>query len=261
MRKQTIGLFVVVLMALSAPAALSQKEQPRRLYTYVSQFQVPRAQWAQFAEETEKIADPMFERLLADGTIVSWGDFEAVVHTPDGMTHGSWWQATSFAGILRVLDELRKAGPRPGQIASTKHEDALMHTNIIFAVPHGVTTGYLRVFATHCQPGKGDDYVALLKKYFQTAVEEEMIKKGPGITYWAADEDYIPSRDTSMRYMVSIYRDAEALDKWAAVQASVLQKMSPEDRKAWQDGNANTMVSDSPRSFHYLMRITHHAQK
>jgi hypothetical protein len=240
---------------------LSQKEQPRRLYTYVSQFQVPRAQWAQFAEETEKIADPVFERLLADGTIVSWGDFEAVVHTPDGMTHGSWWQATSFAGILRVLDELRKAGPRPGQIASTKHEDALMHTNIIFAVPHGVTTGYLRVFATHCQPGKGDDYVALLKKYFQTAVEEEMIKKGPGITYWAADEDYIPSRDTSMRYMVSIYRDAEALDKWAAVQASVLQKMSPEDRKAWQDGNANTMVSDSPRSFHYLMRITHHAQK
>jgi len=136
MRKQAIGLFLVLLMILSAPAAFSQKEQPRRLYTYVSQFQVPRAQWAQFAEETEKIADPVFERLMADGTIVSWGDFEAVVHTPDGMTHGSWWQATSFAGILRVLDELLKAGPRPGQIASTKHEDALMHTNIIFAVPH-----------------------------------------------------------------------------------------------------------------------------
>lgn len=150
---------------LSTPAAFSQKEQPQRLFTYVSQFQVPRANWAQFAEETEKLGDPVLERLMADDTIVSWGDFESVVHTPDGMTHGSWWQATSFKGILRVLDELRKAGPRPAREAATKHEDALLHTNVIFATPHGVTTGYLHVFATHCQPGKGDDYVALLKKY------------------------------------------------------------------------------------------------
>jgi hypothetical protein len=56
----------------------SQTEQPQRLYTYVSQLQVPRAIWAQFTEETEKIADPVFERLMADGTTVSWGDFEAV---------------------------------------------------------------------------------------------------------------------------------------------------------------------------------------
>ena len=260
MGKQIIGVFTLALLMLTAPAAFSQKDQPQRLYTYVSQFQVPRANWAQFSDETEKIVDPVFERLMADGTIVSWGDFESVVHSPDGMTHGSWWQATSFAGILRVLDELRKAGPRPGQNAATKHEDALLHTNVIFAISHGVTTGYLRVFATQCQPGKGDDYVALLKKYFQTAVEEEMIKKGAA-TYWAADEDYIPSRDTSMRYMVSIYPNAEGLDKWAAVQASVLQKMSSEDRKDWQDGNTNTMVTDSPRSFHSLARITHYAHK
>ena len=45
MRKQTIGLFLVVLMILSAPTAFSQKEQPQYLYTYVSQFQVPRANW------------------------------------------------------------------------------------------------------------------------------------------------------------------------------------------------------------------------
>jgi hypothetical protein len=259
MRKQIMGLFTVALLMLSAPAAFPQKEQPQRLYTYVSQFQVPRANWAQFAEETEKLADPVFERLMADGTIVSWGDFESVAHTPDGMTHGSWWQATSFAGIFRVLDELRKAGPRPGQNAATKHEDALLHTNVIFATPHGVATGYLRVFATHCQPGKGDEYVALLKRYFQTAVEEQ-VKKGV-VTYWAADENYVPSRDSSMRYMVSTYPSDEALDSWAAAQSSVLQKMGPEERKAWQDGLANTMVTDSPRSFHFLARITRYARK
>jgi hypothetical protein len=44
------------------------------------------------------------------------------------MTHGSWWSATSLAGITHVLDELRKVGRRPGQIAATKHEDLLMRT-------------------------------------------------------------------------------------------------------------------------------------
>ena len=260
MLKKIIGLFAGVSLILAVPpVALSQIEHSQRLYTYVSQFQVPRANWAQFTEETEKIADPVFERLMADGTIVSWGDFETVVHTPDGMTHGSWWQATNLAGIMRVLDEIRKAGPRPAQIASTKHEDMLMHTTVVFASPHAVTTGYLRVFATHCQPGKGDDYVALMRKYFQTAVDEE-VRKGVG-TYWGMDENYIPSRDSSMRYLVSTYPNAEALDKWAVTQASVLERMNPEDRKALQDGVASTTVPDSPRSFHYLARITHYAQK
>jgi hypothetical protein len=39
------------------------------------------------------------------------------------------------------------------------------------------------------------------------------------------------------------------------------EKMSPEDRKAWQDGLASTTVPDSRRSFHFLARITHYAQK
>jgi hypothetical protein len=156
------------------------------------------------------------------------------------MTHGSWWQATNLAGIMRVLDEIRKAGPRPAQIASTKHEDMLMHTTVVFASPHAVTTGYLRVFATHCQPGKSDDYVALMKKYFRAAVEEQ-IKKGVG-TYWGTDEEHIPTRGSSMRYLVSTHPNAEALDRWAAVQSAVFEQ-------AWQDGLASTTVPDSPRVF------------
>jgi hypothetical protein len=256
---QVMGLFATAFFMLSGPIALSQTDNPQPIYTYVSQFQVPRANWAQFNADTEKNADPVFERLMTDGTIVSWGDFETVVHTNDGMTHGSWWQAASLAGIMRVLDELRKAGPWPSQIAATKHEDLLMHTTVVFASPHPATTGYLRVYATHCQPGKGGDYVALIQKYFQTAVGEQ--NKKSVVTYWGMDEVYMPTRDSSMRYLVSTYPSGEALDKWAAAQSAVLEKMSPEDRKAFQEGLASTTVLDSPRSFHLLARITHHAQK
>lgn len=87
-----------------------------------------------------------------------------------------------------------------------------------------------------------------------------MIKKGAA-TCWTADENYIPSRDTSMRYMISAYANAEALDSWAAVLADVMKKWTPEVRKAWDEGIANMMVADSPRSFHFLYRITHYAHK
>jgi hypothetical protein len=55
--------------------------------------------------------------MTANGTIIRWSTFETVVHTADGYTHGTAWESTSIAGLMKVLDEVRKAGPRPGQDA------------------------------------------------------------------------------------------------------------------------------------------------
>lgn len=52
MLRRIVSLLVVVVAAFTAPAAFSQMEQTQPLYTYVSQFQVPRANWVQFAEDT-----------------------------------------------------------------------------------------------------------------------------------------------------------------------------------------------------------------
>src|SRR5207245_2486177 len=98
------------------------------VYTFVSLWQIPRANWAQFSENSEKITNPILQKMLSDGTIISWGSFETVVHTPDGMTHGGWFQATSLAGITRVLDELLKGASRPALNTATKHEDYLLRT-------------------------------------------------------------------------------------------------------------------------------------
>ncbi len=161
-----VGLFVAVMLVFSAPVALPQMEQAHPVYIYVCQFQVPRANWAQFAEDTEKNVNPILERLMADGTLLGWSNTETIVHTPEGMTHATAWGSTSLAGITRVLDELRKIGPRPSQIAATKHEDILLrtvysHTSTV----SGGGTGYLRVNCTLAQPGKADDFVATIKKY------------------------------------------------------------------------------------------------
>src|SRR6202007_1611423 len=103
MSRRTVGLLAVALLVFCAPAALSQTEQTHPVYTYVSLFQVPRASWAQYAEETEKTVNPAFERQFADGTLIGWGNFETVVHTTDGMTPGAGGSSTSLAVITRAL--------------------------------------------------------------------------------------------------------------------------------------------------------------
>src|SRR6266513_1107671 len=143
MLKRIAGLLVIVLAAMLVPAALPQMEPTPTEYTFVSQFQVPRANWAAYSEDTEKTVVPIAEKLTADGTIVSWSTFEQVVHTPDGYTHGAAWSSTSISGLMKVLDEIRKAGLPPGQISASKHKDYLMQT-LIYRVGSGTPT-YLRV--------------------------------------------------------------------------------------------------------------------
>ena len=257
MLKRTVPLLVLTLLAFSAPASLSQVEQAQPIYTYVSQFQVPRANWAQYTQETEKTVNPIFERLLADGTLVSWGNFENIVHTADGMTHGAWWSSTSLAGITRVLDELRKVGPRPGQIAATKHEDLLMRTVYSHAGSVSRGSGYLRVNCTLTQPGKADDFVATIKKYLGPTFEDQF-KKG-NATYYGMDAPYVFTLPGSLRCTVAAFPSAEAMNTWATAITAALDKMSSEDRKGFQDGLASTTVPNSRRDM--LARITQYANK
>src|SRR6266849_8040884 len=99
-----VGLVLVAIAVVSSPIAFSQMEPTPTVYTYVSQFQVPRANWASYSEDTEKTVVPIVEKMTADGTILSWSTFEQVIHTPDGYTHGAAWSSTSISGLMKVLD-------------------------------------------------------------------------------------------------------------------------------------------------------------
>src|SRR6266852_3459618 len=165
MMKRIAGLLLVVMAVILVPAALPQMEPTPVVYTYVSQFQIPRANWAQYSEDTEKSFVPVVEKSLADGTILSWSTFEQVIHTPEGYTHGAAWSSNTIAGLMKVLDEIRKNGPRPAQIAATKHEDLLMQTRMY----HGGsgTEAYLRVVCSIAKADKPEGYTAMLKNLLE----------------------------------------------------------------------------------------------
>ena len=141
------------------------------MYTFVNQFQVPRANWAAYSEDSEKSIVPILEKLTGDGTILSWSTFEQIVHTTDGYTHGAAWSSTSISGLMKVLDEVRKAGPRPGQIAATKHEDYLMQTRMYHA--GSGTPTYLRVVCSNAKADKLEGYSATLRRSEERRVGKE----------------------------------------------------------------------------------------
>jgi hypothetical protein len=243
-------LFVVLVVG-GAPIAVSQMEPAPPVYTFVSQFQVPRANWAAYSEDTDKTFVPIAEKLTADGTIVGWSTFEQIVHTPDGYTHGSAWSSTSISGLMKVLDEIRKVGPRPGQIAATKHEDYLMQTTMYHA--GSGTSAYLRVV---CQTAKADNpegYAASLKKFLVPTFEDQL-KKGSA-TYYGVDSQYVNNTTPSIRCLVINYPNAEGMDKWATAINATLGKMSPAERAEF----ASATVADSRRDI--LARITHSGHK
>ena len=252
MKKRIAGLLVIVLAVMLVPAALPQMEPTPVVYTYVSQFQIPRANWAQYAEDTDKNFVPIAQKFMADGTIIGWSTFENIVHTPDGYTHGAAWSSTSIAGLTRVLDELRKAGPRPGQIAATRHEDLLMQSTMHHAVNGLWTTGYLRVVCSLAK-GNPEDYSAALMKYLGPTFEEQF-KKGV-VTSYGIDSQYVNTGAPSLRCAVFTYPNAESMDKWAAAINGTLGKMSQADRDAF----FGTTVPDSRRDL--MARLTHYAHK
>jgi len=252
MLKRITGLVgVVVLAVILVPAALPQREPTPIVYTYVSQFQIPRANWAAYSEDTEKSFVPVVEKLLADGSIDSWSTFEQVVHTPEGYTHGAAWSSNSIAGLMKVLDELRKGGPRPGQIASTKHEDYLMQTTMYQA--GSGTPEYLRVICSMAKADKPESYTAILKKLLVPTFEEQ-VKKGVA-TYYGVDEQYVNTAAPSTRCVVINYPNAESMDKWAAAINTTIGKWSPAERAEY----ASATVTDSRRDI--MARITHSGHK
>jgi len=233
------------------PAALPQKEPTPTVYTFVSQFQIPRAQWAAYSEDSEKTFVPVMEKMTANGTIIGWSTFEQVVHTPDGYTHGAAWESTSIAGLMKVLDEVRKNGPRPGQIAATKHEDLLMQTPWYHA--GSGTPTYLRVVCQMAKADKPGEYAAAIKKYLAPTFDE-LVKQGAA-TYYGFDEQYINTGAPSLRCLVITYPNAEGMDKWATAVGAVLGKLTGVDRAAV----FGSVVPDSRRDI--LARITHSGHK
>lgn len=175
-------------MALSPIWVAAQAaNQEQSYYTYVSQWQVPRADWAAF-EKQEKVDDGLMQKLVSDGTIIDWGDEAARVHTPEGYTHADWFTATSRADLLKALEQLYADATNSAFVATTKHADLFLHTIAHGGKSTSNSTGYLRVTFWQAKPGEGDALEHYVLSQVKPVLDKD-IENGTLLMYNFDEED------------------------------------------------------------------------
>ena len=89
---------------------------------------MPRDQWRDYAKVTAD-EKTMMDKLVADGTLTGYGDFSVLLHQEGQPTHGSWFSATSRAGLLKALEAIYTL-PQVNfpVLGASKHWDYLVAT-------------------------------------------------------------------------------------------------------------------------------------
>lgn len=213
---------LVALLLVSTPAWAQDNPNPHPIFTYVSLWGVPRAQWGDIAKvnaENKAILDP----LVANGTLLGYGTFENWVHSEGGYTHGDWFQATSIASLLKTLETFysQPAATAPVRAAS-KHLDYLMISTIYGARAITNSTGYLRVISAEIQPGKMDEFREAYRRYV-VPVYEKLMAEGTIVNY-QLDSEYNIENAPGRIFSVVDTRDAEGIDKVRAAVGEVFEK-------------------------------------
>ncbi|MDD5542275.1 MAG: hypothetical protein PHX83_03805 [Acidobacteriia bacterium] len=222
------GVFALAMMALWAAPARAQegpKEKPP-MYSYVGNWNIPRAQWAEM-DKTTAAEEAVLAKALADGTIVGFGDDLTLVHQPDGSTHDQWWSAMSMAAVVNVLGQFYKNGSAvsPALASATKHWDNIFVSRFYNWRPGTYKGAYTRVASYKLKADASEGAIGTLSKNLFVPLLEKLLADGTILEY-EIDTEAIHSESVQSFWIVYIAPNADGLDKYNAA-LSDAQKMNP----------------------------------
>lgn len=220
--------FCAVLCLLAAcmflaPSSARAQDQGMTYYTYVSQWTVPRADWAAFAKQDQATVASM-KKAVSDGLLVAWGTAETRVHTPEGFTHAEWFTATSRDNLLKVLEGQWTGATNSSYVAATRHEDLFLHTIAHGGKAGASGTGYLRVASYQAKPGSDETVGGLLADKIKAFLESEVTKGN--LTQYNIDVEDIHTDMPGGYDLAMLFPDGAAIDRFYADYA-VLGKSDP----------------------------------
>jgi hypothetical protein len=214
--KAFAGLCALAMSAVwagSARAQMSEVKEKPPIYTYVAQWDIPRAQWA----EMEKASGPtqkIMDKAIAEGTIVGYGNDATLIHQPDGPTHDSWWSATSLAGVLNVLDQLEKSGDNTSPVFSnaTAHGDSIYVSRFYNWHPGSWKGGYTYTASYRLKPNAPDGAVETLTKNLIAPLLERLVADGT-LHEYEVDTQEVHTEAPGTFLIVYLAAGADGLDK------------------------------------------------
>ena len=203
----------MLMVARPAMAQSAAAEKPA-VYTYVSEWAVPRAMWADFKKEDDTDMDAL-KKAMADGTIISYGSFAVLNHQEGSPTHGSWFSATSMANLMKVLEGVRSApGATAPVLAASKHWDYILSSTEHNGHAGTFTNGYLRVARWPARAG-GSDPDGKIQRATMVSILEKLFAAGALHSY-TIDEEVVHSDEPGTTFVVLVANGAEGLDKFDA---------------------------------------------
>jgi len=226
------ALAISAVWSVPAVAQMTEVKEKPPLYTYVAEWNIPRAQWAEMAKGNAASLKIM-DQAVADGTIVGYGDDRTVVHQSDGITHDSWWSATSMAGVLNVLDRLEKTNDSVNGVLAnaTDHSDGIYVSRYYNWHPGSLKGGYTLEASYTLRPDAPEDAVAMLSKNMIVPVLEKLLADG-AIAEYEIDTQAVHTEAPGTFTIVYLTPNAEGVDKVnAAIREAV--KTRPLDGPAF----------------------------
>lgn len=179
-----VGLLGLASLTTSAALAQSQEVKPKPpMYSYVANWQVARANWPDVEKSTASIGAVM-QKALEDGTLVAYGNDTALVHTPDGATHDTWWSSMSLAGIIKVLEQARASTDSNSTALNTaKHWDHLWVSRYYNWKPGSKKTGFTWASDYKLKDSASDDDLDSLSQRLVVPLLEKLLADGHLIEY------------------------------------------------------------------------------
>ena len=201
------------LATMPASAQSSEVKEKPRIYTYVSNWVLPRSKWADM-EKSNGASQKTVDAALAAGTIFAAGNGEALIHTEHGATHYGWWCATSQAGVLNLLDEFYKNGSTTNATfgSATAHWDGLYVSRFYNYKSGPLKNGYDHAAYYKLKADAPNDAVSTLSKALFVPFFEKLMNEGAVVAYQVAEEA-IHTQDPNWFFLFYLTPDAAGLDK------------------------------------------------
>lgn len=224
MSKRLFTLFMglcalAAVLVPSVPSAAQSQETKSKpaMYSYVANWQIPRANWNDF-DGAVGSSKSVLSKALADGTIVGYGSDINLVHTLDGETHDVWWSSMSMAGVIKAMELARGASDaNSAALNNAKHWDEVFVSHYYNWKSGSFKSGYTRVAEYKLKADAPDDAVDSLAQHFVVPILEKALADGTIVEY----EIDTPAVHTEAPGMFAIVYIASAPEGLDTVQAAI----------------------------------------
>ena len=207
------ALTIAMVFAAPASAQTNEVKEKPRMYTYIANWNIPRAQWGDM-EKSNAADQKMLEKAMSSGTIIGYGEDMNLVHRPDGSTHDDWWSAMSMGGILDVLDQAYKSGNATAPVLAnaSKHWDTIFVSRYYNWHPGSYKDVYTHGSCYKLKDTAPDDAIDTLSKNLIVPMMEKMLAEG-NIHEYEVDTEAIHTESVGSFCIFDILANAQALDK------------------------------------------------